>query len=82
MLIGLNLKLPRPNLVSGVGGGAGGGAILALDPSLYLDFLAGPTSSLGNYQDASLDLNFVEPQYDIAATADPAYGYGRYLVAG
>lgn len=82
MLIGLNLKLPRPNLVSGVGGGAGGGAILALDPSLYLDFLAGPTSSLGNYQDASLDLNFLEPQYDIAATADPAYGVGRYLVQG
>ncbi|NBS70264.1 hypothetical protein EBT31_15340 [bacterium] len=82
MLIGLNLKLPRPNLVSGVGGGAGGGPILALGPSLFLDFLAGPTSSLGNYQDASLDLNFVEPQFDIAATADGAYGYGRYLVAG
>ena len=82
MLIGLNIKLPRPNLVSGTGGGAGGGPILALEPSLFLDFLAGPTSSLGSYQDASLDLNFLEPQYDIAATADGAYGYGRYLVAG
>jgi hypothetical protein len=82
MLIGLNIKISRPNLVSGVGGGAGGGAILALEPTLYLDFLAGATSSLGAYQDATLDLNFLEPQYDIAATADPAYGVGRYLVAG
>lgn len=82
MLIGLNLKLPRPNLVSGVGGGAGGGAILALEPSLYLDFIAGPTSSLGVYEDQSLNLNFTEPQYDIVVAADPAYGYGRYLVAG
>lgn len=82
MLIGLNIKLSRPNLVAGTGGGAGGGPILALDPSLYLDFLAGPTSALGSYQDATLDLNFLEPQYDIAATADGAYGYGRYLVAG
>ena len=79
MLIGLNL------LMTNAGGNAarsGSGAILALGPSLYLDFITGSSSSLGQYQDATLDLNFIEPQYDIAATADPAYGYGRYLVQG
>ena len=81
MQIGINLRLPR-SATAGLGGGDIASALFALDPSLVLDFLAGPTSSLGNYQDASLDLNFIEPQYDVAATADGAYGYGRYLVAG
>lgn len=79
MLLGLNL------LMTNAGGNAarsGAGSILALEPSLYLDFITGASSSLGQYQDATLDLNFIEPQYDIAATADPAYGYGRYLVQG
>ena len=81
MQIGINLRLPR-SATAGLGGGDIASALFALDPSLVLDFLAGPTSSLGSYQDASLDLNFLEPQYDIAATADPAYGVGRYLVQG
>jgi hypothetical protein len=81
MQIGINLRLPR-SATAGLGGGDPASALFALDPSLVLDFITGPASSLGSYQDASLDLNFLEPQYDIAATADPAYGYGRYLVAG
>ena len=81
MQIGINLRLPR-SATAGLGGGDVGSALLTLEPSLYLDFGSGAASSLGSYADASLDLNFIEPQYDIAATADPAYGYGRYLVAG
>lgn len=81
MQIGINLRIPR-SAASGSGGGDPYSALFALEPTLVLDFLAGPSSSLGSYQDASLDLNFLEPQYDIAATADGAYGYGRYLVAG
>jgi len=82
MLIGLNLKLPRPNVVAGVGGGAGGGALLAADPSLYLDFIAGQTGSYGDSADQTLDLNFLEPQFEIAATNAPTYGPGQYLVQG
>lgn len=81
MQIGVNLRLPR-SAVAGLGGGDPSTALFALDPSLVLDFVSGASSSLGSYQDATLDLNFIEPQYDIAATADPSYGYGRYLVAG
>lgn len=81
MQIGINLRIPR-SAAAGSGGGDPYSAIFALDPTLVLDFLAGPANALGSYQDASLDLNFLEPQYDIAAANDPAYGQGRYLVAG
>ena len=81
MFIGINLKLPRFTAAGGVGNG-GPSEILALEPTLFLDFLAGQSGSLGEYQDQSLDLNFVEPQYDIVVANDPAYGQGRYLVAG
>lgn len=82
MLIGLNIKLPRPNLVSGTGGGAGGGPILALGPSLYLDFTFGQTGSFGDSADQTLDMNFLEPQFEVAATNAPTYGVGQYLVQG
>lgn len=57
------------------------GLILSLDPSLYLDFLPGPTSSFGSYEDRSLDLSMTTQTYSVVAN-DPAYGPGRYLVAG
>lgn len=82
MLIGLNLKLPRPNVVAGVGGGAGGGALLAADPSLYLDFIAGQTGYFGDSADQTLDLSFTGQQYQVAATTAPTYGPGLYLVQG
>lgn len=82
MLIGLNLKLPRPNTVAGVGGGAGGGGLLAAGPSLYLDFTFAQTGTFGDSENQTIDLNFLEPQYDIAASAAPTYGFGLYLVQG
>ena len=81
MLLGLNLKLPRISVAGGVGNG-GPSAILALQPSLYLDFIAGQTGSYGDSADQTLDLNFLEPQFEIAATNAPTYGPGQYLVQG
>jgi hypothetical protein len=79
MLLGLNLKLPRISAAGGVGNG-GPSAILALDPSLYLDFVSGEQSSLGQYSDQSLDLFFTANQYQVVVASNPIYGYGRYLV--
>lgn len=53
---------------------------LLLDPSLYLDFIPGPTKPLGDYEDVSLNLIFTQNAYQIEPTADPAYGPGLYLV--
>lgn len=58
------------------------GLILSLSPSLYLDFLPGPTNVLGSYEDRSLDLTMTSETYSVVTSDDPAYGYGRYLVAG
>lgn len=58
------------------------GLILSFNPSLYLDFLPSPTSSLGSYGAISLDLSMTSQTYSVVASDDPAYGYGRYLVAG
>ena len=79
MLIGLNLMMTN---AGGNAARSGSGSILALEPSLYLDFITGASSSLGQYEDATLDLNFIEPQYEIAADNAPGYGVGRYLVQG
>jgi hypothetical protein len=79
MLLGLNLKLPRISAAGGVGNG-GPSAILALQPSLYLDFISGAQGSLGDYSSQSLDLNFVANEFETVVSNNPIYGYGRYLV--
>jgi hypothetical protein len=79
MLLGLNLKLPRISVAGGVGNG-GPSAILALQPSLYLDFISGEQASLGDYEDQSLSLDFVANEYETVVASNPLYGYGRYLV--
>lgn len=77
---------PIYNAGRGVTMGLTGGGIdslpiaLQLGPSLYLDFIPGPTKPLGDYEDLSLNLIFTQNAYQIEATNDPAYGPGLYLV--
>jgi hypothetical protein len=85
------IALPPPpsyEVGRGVAFGLSGGGVnstpiaLQLGPTLYFDFTIGATKPLGNYEDSSLILNFIQPAYQIEPAADPAYGYGLYLVAG
>jgi hypothetical protein len=79
---------PTYEVGRGVTSGLSGGGVdslpiaLQLGPSLYLDFTVGATKPLGVYEDPSLILNFTQPAYQIEPAADPAYGYGLYLVQG
>jgi hypothetical protein len=57
------------------------GLLLSFSPSLYLDFVVSPTSTLGQYADNSLDLNFASQTYGVVGN-NPSYGPGQYLVQG
>lgn len=81
MQIGIGLNVFRGSAVVGVGIG-GGDAVEKLRPSLLLDFTAGARAAIGSVSDQLLDLDFTRASYMVAATTDPDYGVGQYLVEG
>ena len=81
MQINIALNIFRDSAVGGSGVG-GAGYLEELNPSLLLDFIYGSGGTLGDSEDQTLDLNFTLGSYQTATTTDPAYSYGRYLIAG